>query len=418
MVSGSERRRSRESFEKTLNTICKRLDASSRGIVASKDWLSRRPVEATVEVVSMWVVGSFARGAPDCGDLDLVLEYKTLEGRDPGGSRVGRSLLGKFPDVRVYGGVPHSNESGVEFSEAVVIWEGKGSGWKNAIRAIPVIGYAGRFCRPTDRIPLRAEQLAIEVEALESIEKMEADRLIQWRFIPLEDITPITPESEDELELVRLFKISAGQKSQKLLPYILAYFRGCCDSLGQCLRDGFKPTEFAMGGTKVLLGKPHLRLNLLEDVAVSELIVVPHVSSRGPNGIWSIQRGSAHPLEQRMASLGKYVITDAKGEPSTIYRVNESGFGGPAWCSLARTLDLYTTAADALAHAKDMSLDFEEEFGVLYLKGTELLRVVSCLDIVIVDGAEQALTWMGQRSLGVDAGTEPGDFFELLTAGA
>lgn len=292
--SGAERRRSRLSFERTLNTICTRLDASCRGTVTSRDWLSRRSVEATIEIVSLWVAGSFARGASDCGDLDLVLEYKILEGRDPGGARVGRGLLGKFPDVRVYGGTPPNNESGVEFPEAVLIWQGQGSDWQAAIGAILVVGGGGRFSRPADSVPFRSEQLGVDVEELEKIAKMEADRLIQWRFIPLDHLKLIEPQSEDELELVRLFGISAGQKSQKLLPYILAYFRSCVDPLRRQLRDDFKSTEFAMGGTKVVLGRPRLRLDLLEDVRVSEVVVMPHISVRGPNGIWSIQRGRAH----------------------------------------------------------------------------------------------------------------------------
>jgi hypothetical protein len=156
--------------------------------------------------LSLWVVGSFARGASNCGDLDLVLNYKVVEGSDPNGRRAGQALFKSLPDVRVYGGTPTENESGVAFSEAVLVWQGQEFDWKGVIASIPKGAGTERFSRSTDRIPFRTEQLAVDLEKLSEIAEMEAQGRIQWTFTPISELVAATPDGDEELNLERLMK--------------------------------------------------------------------------------------------------------------------------------------------------------------------------------------------------------------------
>jgi len=81
-VAALEKRYPRESFTKKLERICQRLDEASIRAIAHKDFFNK-PATSKVEITSLWVVGSYARGAMMCGDLDLVLEYRVVEGQHP-----------------------------------------------------------------------------------------------------------------------------------------------------------------------------------------------------------------------------------------------------------------------------------------------------------------------------------------------
>ncbi|WP_455922649.1 hypothetical protein [Pseudomonas putida] len=67
-----EKRHPRARFTKQLSRICHALDAASAHDVAYRlygdEYVSR------VAACELWVVGSYARGALLCADLDIVVE--------------------------------------------------------------------------------------------------------------------------------------------------------------------------------------------------------------------------------------------------------------------------------------------------------------------------------------------------------
>src|SRR5690606_34847941 len=80
-MSAEERRQPRARFTRALRRICERLDAQDTHEVT---WTERmfpgEMLRGVMRAETLWVVGSYARGAPLCGDLDLVLKLVCVEG--------------------------------------------------------------------------------------------------------------------------------------------------------------------------------------------------------------------------------------------------------------------------------------------------------------------------------------------------
>ncbi|WP_413770025.1 hypothetical protein, partial [Vibrio vulnificus] len=118
-MSASEKRYPRESFTKKLIRMCQRLVECSVRTSSHKDIYGEFTGEITI--TSMWVVGSYARGAMTCGDLDMVIGVQT-KGALPSTRAWARSFFGAPSLVRYYPGNPIENMSGIPFPEAVLIW--------------------------------------------------------------------------------------------------------------------------------------------------------------------------------------------------------------------------------------------------------------------------------------------------------
>ena len=61
--NNQETLRSRVSFTRTLEKICSRLDKKSAAHLDWKDDFLDKHMSADIEALSLWVVGSYARGA-------------------------------------------------------------------------------------------------------------------------------------------------------------------------------------------------------------------------------------------------------------------------------------------------------------------------------------------------------------------
>jgi hypothetical protein len=93
-----ERRRERNSFTRALKRMCARLDDSGpQGVEWTDDYFRNRRT-ARVRVVALWVAGSYARGALDCGDLDVIIEIVLEQGGMPPKSTVARAIFGTSRD--------------------------------------------------------------------------------------------------------------------------------------------------------------------------------------------------------------------------------------------------------------------------------------------------------------------------------
>jgi hypothetical protein len=104
-MAPSEKRLLREAFTRKLRRLCERLDEPHPRTVVFKHWFQRDLQTSDVSVTSLWVVGSYARGAPDCGDLDVVLTIKWTA-HEPATTAVTRAFFGTLPYVRYYFGEP------------------------------------------------------------------------------------------------------------------------------------------------------------------------------------------------------------------------------------------------------------------------------------------------------------------------
>ncbi|WP_335944478.1 hypothetical protein [Pseudomonas sp. G166] len=398
-MSASEKRYPRESFTKKLIRMCQRLDECSVRIITHKDIYGEFTGEITI--TSMWVVGSYARGAITCGDLDMVIGVQT-KGALPSTRVWARSFFGAPSLVRYYPGDPTENASGVPFSEAVLIWSGIGCDWKAAMASIKPDPNAGRASRETDAIPLRDEQLRTYNDEYHAAVDMQRDGLWEWEFVEIRKQvlipTPSEAAAEDEKYFARCAPLM-GRKSRELIPAIIKLMRER-EPFGSWSSANSHRSEFRCGGSHLHLGRPALPIRFFDYTPwAHQLILVPHISARGPNGAWIIRRGPEHPDRKALEGKHAYYLMTS-GQPDTITYFGPSIYWPPTGIELLGSRD---EAQELAAEFTDED-DFEApEIG--RAEGMDLLSLFGLVDIVEVSGEQLALTYPGSSYLETDIAT-------------
>jgi len=343
--------------------------------------------------------------------LDIVLDYEMLNGSQADGRQVAKALFKTFPRVSVYGGTPAVNESGVAFPEAVLVWNGLGFNWKGAIAAIPEDDEGGRFQRQTDRIPFRSEQLDADTE-FEKLIELEAQGVIRWDFTPLEELAQAAAEDDDEKELEEVATRHFSAKTLKLLPFLMDYFRKTRSWPRPMLRIEFEQTYFCYGGSIVKLGRPYIPIDMLDEVATSGILVMPHITARGPNGIMKIERGDKHPLVTASVGVMGYCVICENGEPDIAGRVDSDY--RMAHRFYPKEIDIFTTKRKAAARARLYTKDGDGLYDVRELNSSDVLSLLSQLDIVWINDQEHALTMPGSRIVETKTVSSAADILDAL----
>lgn len=386
-----EKRYPRDSFTKKLERICQRLDEASTRTIAHKDFFNK-PATTQVEITSLWAVGSYARGAMTCGDLDLVVEYRLVEGPHPAPRRITKTFFGALPYVSYYFGKPESSTSGVAFPDAIAIWTELGCNWKAAIDSIKPVPSAGRATRETDSIPLRPDQLYMEPERLQELAAQEKEGLLAWEFVEftLADLESVPTEevTDRDRKLLRIAPMM-GKKSQVLIPAIIRLINrherfGIWES-----SDSYR-VKFSCGATALQLGRPALPYNSFNDQpTIKQYILIPHISAKGPNGAWIIRRGPNHPDAQALANRHAYFLASA-GSPDTVpYRDRSK-----SWST--ELLELFNTREEAEEFASlwdDGDATPETEIG--RAEGLDLISLFALVDVVEIGDHQLAITRAG-----------------------
>lgn len=389
----SEIRIKRAKFTKVLQEMCAALDHSSRKSVSWKSHYSDEIFNSEVEVLSLWVAGSYSRGALECGDLDLVMEYTSGQPRSPSIQMVRRAFFKNYQRVGIFEGTPSDNDSGIELSGTILVWQGKGFDWQTAIANIKEDPHAGHHSRKSDAIPLRPLQLGMHIEDVEALVDMQEKEQIGWQFTPIAELSLKEPKDEDEVYLKRLMSF-AGLKTQKLFPYLLAYFKTQEVQPHIVLRHDFTKNRYAINGAQILVGNPIVPIQLLDEVTTSELVILPHLSRRGPNGVWSIVRGQNHPLTLASSQFYGYCFADESNKPSITIMAKD--ILCPAWRA-ARILELFSTEEEAERFAEELAEDEIYYSKIIKVQGKALLNLISYLDVVRIDNTQFALTYTGRN---------------------
>ncbi len=385
----NERRRPRSSFEQTLRRIASSIDAQPVREVKWKDRFLPGEQFSMLRVKSLWVAGSFARGASHCGDLDLIADIVAEKGILPMPTTIRRLFIQRAPDVRLYTGNPTSNSSGVAFPDAKMIWSDIQRNYNEAISNIQIDPNATRYERRIDMMPFRMEQLAVEdPKSLEELIDLRDKHIIDWSFIPLETVTVNDQMwSKEALDFADRVKHLCGKKIQKIMPYIIHYLH---EETYTEWHFNDNRTSFKFGGNEIYIGLPSVQIELLDKMDCSRLIIAPHISKRGPNGLWLIWRGDKHPLEMQFADVKAYYFK-SDGQPSII--TNLGGFYS------AKSLDIHSNYDRAAEHAAEYEKDTDGEihYEVTLASGSELLRVISLVDFIdINDQGPHPITFRGQ----------------------
>lgn len=394
-MAALEKRYPRESFTKKLERICQRLDEASARAIAHKDFYDKAAI-SQVEITSLWVVGSYARGAMTCGDMDLVLEYKLVEGHHPPHRTLTKTFFGSPQYVRYYFGTPESSTAGVEFSNAIQIWTGPGCDWKASIDSIKSDPGAGRAERETDSIPLRPEQLYMDPERLAQLVALEKDGILEWEFVEITpaDLKPIPEEEagERDRKLLRMAS-TIGKKSQALIPAIIRLLRKH-EPLGTCDSTHSDRGQICCGSTALYLGRPAVPYRLFDDrPAIKQFALLPHISGKGPNGAWLIRRGPNHPDVQALAGRQVYYVRRDNCVDITCY-------SKPSTYWTTDVMELFGTAEEAAEYVERW-YDEEEMEGTEIFKaeGSEIFALFGLADVIEVDEHQLAMTHTGSAYL-------------------
>lgn len=250
-------------------------------------WVKRKDT-ARIMLNGIWVAGSFARGATTCGDLDLILDVVKISGEDmPRRSTMRKHILGVYPHVTTCIGTPNKNNFHTEFPEAVLLWSPEQPDWQTALNSIKINKEAGHLPREHDIFPLRGEQF--DCGSYGSIIDLYKKKIINWQWISSDVVhEQNTGKIRKFLNTLNTLK---GKKSFEALADAVHYFCPCVPEsswdVGFC-----RPTQIKIGGYYVFTGAyPYINLDELDKPECSALVIVPHKTKRGPNGLWIIERG-------------------------------------------------------------------------------------------------------------------------------
>lgn len=379
-----EARTPRAAFTRRLARVCERIDKCSEVEVRFNPLFLRGPTRtARIRLQRLWVVGSYSRGSPTCGDLDLVFEYETLGQPPRPSARDARiALFGSPPDLRFYAGTPEENSSNVQMADARLVWTGPGCGWRKALSAIPLDPAAGPAPRKTSSLPLRDEQLGggDELGFLEALIDARDRDEIEWEFIPADDLllAPIPAGLPDSLgELQRFLEIASGAKTRTLVPFVLRLLHDRYS--GSAARRHTVGNDLAYGNTVVRIGRTFVRPScLLSHLALSEVMLLPHLSKRGPNGAWIVRRGKKHSLTLALARAN-FWATAVVGESHPLQKLRTDEL--PSAIQLLEGFATSQGAREVVEH-----LDAAGELAPRLLGGPELLGALGGAHRIEWDG--------------------------------
>lgn len=274
----------RDAFTRRLTTIAGRIAAQPERTLDVRSRYLPGIHRSSFRVTSLWVAGSWARGALECGDLDLFVTIEKASGIFPEIGPVRRLLIGGFPHVSLIIGHPHEWEG---FGEALMVWSPEQPDYAAAIAKVFPDQSAGRFPRPLDALPVRFEQIRCDLEQQEELLRLKNEMIIDWEWISKDSLT-LHPERWSPRARFWLEHGIFGKKTSEVVQYVFEIFAG--------------PSEFEwerIDATVVILGtimvhmgcRPFVPVHALLEGDISTLVIAPHISRRGPNGLWVIRPG-------------------------------------------------------------------------------------------------------------------------------
>lgn len=302
----------RERFTRSLLAMCEQLDACHDRTFDYKSpnsdpWYMQIEGRVHAKVLGLWAFGSWARGASECGDLDLAaqLDYAWAGPALRGGKHPveGDSFLPDFDAIRkaMLGSRPHvhvldlkrilergsSDNFAVDPESLALIWRPELEGqpahdWRTAIESIKPQPRATRTPRLTDALPLRIEQTAMDLRHAENAVRAYQDGLLAWEFRPhgatrRGAVAPTAAEARmfQELrsqcgdEALVLRTLEATRDVRKRYGARVTYWFGACD----------------------------IWATMLADRQCDAIVITPRWTERGPNGSLVVTAGPRYSVE-------------------------------------------------------------------------------------------------------------------------
>jgi len=181
-------------------------------------------------VKKLWVFGSYARGALECGDLDLAIEIDRPDHSwyEENGIMViypecyhkfwqlmRDSLKKRGERIEILTGNPAKDEEEGWHKDAILIWdEDSPNRWRSAITSIKPDPNAGRFTRDVN-----LKRTGTSLIVWENFQELVSKQYLTMTVVDMKSLQPhMTPEQEDSYETCVRLKIGA-EKILELVPY-------------------------------------------------------------------------------------------------------------------------------------------------------------------------------------------------------
>ncbi len=261
-------------------------------------------------------------------------------------------------------------------------------------------------------IPFRPQQLRADSNDFNRLLGLRRREIIRWRFTPFGDLAGLEPLRHDEQDFSDVAHACLGTKTQRLIPHVVAYLRdsGWHQSY---LRAEFTKTCFAIGGIQVNMGRPLASTHELDWLTTSDLLLVPHISRAGPNGIWHIERGEWHPFILAAGKLRTWTVCESNGQPDFYCShrdgdlVNSSSIHG---------INLFTSLSAAQYWIGKCRRDGGSVLSAVALMPRELLLSLARADVVCIDGHDHAVSHRGAVALDCSDTVPSGTLLKALGA--
>ena len=275
-----------------------------------------------------------------------------------------------------------------------MIWSPSNRDWKANIQTIKPNPTATRYARPTDVIPLRNEQLYSDIITIEELIALRNQGVLSWSWAGFPQTSP-SPETWSETGkdiLDRASSFHSGRKTCEALVYVIDWFERN-DPIRALRFDDESRAAFWINGIRVHIGRPSGYCGYLEHHSCSGIMLVPHLSRRGPNGIWTIRRGNHHPIEKLFREATAYCFLDDNGKPALVNAFSD-------WESIT-LLELFRTDQAAQAFAKEMCEEdqgpADEGLVIAKISGSSILEAISSVDHITIDSNTYAISPYGRR---------------------
>jgi hypothetical protein len=382
----------REAFIAKIARVVERMEATLPSIRVRWTWpamLGGGEGEARLSFESLHVFGSFARGAPFCADLDLLIGFAWQDGPRPLERAIRAHCVSRIPNVgEVLASQAELPRLLERFPESLPLWSPTERDWRARVAAIPLDPTAGHFERRTDQLPVALHQLNFHNHAhLEAVlDAIDANELAST-WVPLEQISPAPETWSRELQrLAGLYADRFGRRTREVLPFVLEWMARRLDTPVRA-RAGHDRATLHINDLHAHIGRPSVDVALLERTDVSTIILAPHRTARTPSGLWALSRTSKHRAVTAFAPLNAWIEAD-KGRPLVIPYWNDSAV------LPSHLVELFPDARSAqdLLQGRDADGVVPE---VGRLRGGRLLDLLAKVEVVLV----------GEDELRVDHGS-------------
>jgi len=343
-----------------------------------KDSLLGGRLTGKFAVEAVYVFGSFARGADMCGDLDLLLELRRIEGMLPPSALVKRVALGRPTHVDVLIDSFGTDHYRCQFSEARLVWSRAQPDWEANIAALPALSTAARFARKTDGLPFPLRCLAISRDTAEAMVDRIADGELKSTFVPFDSVRVESGSwDEHQTHLAMCAEMGTGAATKKIVNWVMQHTFDITSEPYSFRREDHAG-RLHVNEVVIRMGRPNPSATVLDHVDASRLLLVPHLSTGVPGGIWCIERGPEHSVVKAFENVELWVL--GSGGVPDLVGVDETGYAGTYW-QLKWSLDTYSRRSGAARAIREWAEDSE----ILRLRGSALLDAIARCDQVFVD---------------------------------